>query len=176
MIPPEVLNSKSLFSLLHKIDQDLTERTRAKRCPFAGVHCTMPITNESLWVGPRILKRRLRFDLACAAAVRVAVAVCCRLRFVFGVAGFTGRLCCCWSGPFARDKNLWSRWGILRRFEAYGVQPSSAGNTTFENFLLRVSATGDCPDTCCPRSIRISFPEHYCHAFTQSMVDTRSLW
>jgi len=38
MVPLKVLNRKSLFSLLYKIDQDLAERTRAKRCPFAGVH------------------------------------------------------------------------------------------------------------------------------------------
>lgn len=175
MIPPEVLNSKSLISLLYKIDQDLSERTRAKHCPFAGVHCIAPITSESLGVGPRIFKRCLRFDSVCAAVVRVAVVVCCRLRFVFGIAGFTGRLCCCCSAPFARDKNLRSQWSVLKRFAAYGVQPSSAGNTTFENFFLRVSATGACPDTCCSRSIRISFPEHYCCVFAPSTVETRRL-
>ena len=36
MILPEVLQRKSLFALLHKIDQDLAERTKANRCPFCG--------------------------------------------------------------------------------------------------------------------------------------------
>ena len=107
MIPPEVLYGKSLFSLLYKIDQNFAERTKAKRCPFAGVRCITPIISESLGVGPLNLKKLLRFDLACAAAVRVAVAVYCHHRFVFGVVGwYTGRRCCCWSVPFVRDKTL----------------------------------------------------------------------
>ena len=91
MIPPEILNSKSLFSLLYKIDQDLAERTRVKGCPFAGVRCIAPITRENLEVGPEILKRFLRFALAFAAAVRAVGAVFCRHRFVFGIGEFTGR-------------------------------------------------------------------------------------
>ncbi len=106
MILPEVLKRKSLFSLLYVIDQDLAERTKANRCPFAGVHCITPITSESLGVGPQNLKRRLRFDLACAAVVPAAVAVCCHPRFVFGIVGYTGRRFCCWSAPFVRDKSL----------------------------------------------------------------------
>jgi hypothetical protein len=91
MIPPEVLNSKSLFSLLYKIDQDFAERTKAKRCPFAGVRCITLITSESLEAAPRIFKRHLKFDSACAAVVPVVVAVCCHPRFVFGIDGFIGR-------------------------------------------------------------------------------------
>ena len=36
MIPAEILQRKSLFALLYKIDFDLAETTRAKPCPFAG--------------------------------------------------------------------------------------------------------------------------------------------
>lgn len=36
MIPPEVLNRKSLFSLLYRIDLDLAEQARARRCTFCG--------------------------------------------------------------------------------------------------------------------------------------------
>ena len=149
MIPPKVLKSKSLFSLLYMIDHDLSELTRAKNCPFVGVRCITPTTNESLVVAPLIFKRRLRFDSAFAAVVRAAVDVCCRLRFGFGIAESTGRLCYFWSVPFARDKNPQLRWNVSRLFAGYGVQPSTAGNTTFENFLFRTSATGDCPDGYC---------------------------
>ena len=142
MIPPEVLNCKSLFSLLYKIDQDLFERTKAKGCPSAGVRCTAPITYESLEVGPLILKRFLKFALACAVVVQVAGVVYCRHRCVFGAAGFTGRLCCCWSVPFVKGEIPLLPWNISRRFAGYGVQPSSAGNATFETFLPRVSNTG----------------------------------
>lgn len=152
MIPPEVLNRKSLFSLLYKIDQDLAELTRVRRCPFAGVRCIAPITDESLGVGPRIFKRLLRFASACVAAVPVAAAACCRLRFDFGIAGFTGPLCCYWSVPFARDKPRSSPWSASRRFAGYGVQPSSAGNATLEIFLPRASVIGACLGTCCLRS------------------------
>ena len=96
MIPLEVLNRKSLFSLLYKIDLDLAERTRARRCPYAGVRCIAPITPESLGVGPLILTRLLRFASACAVAGGVADTGCYRHRYVSGGAGFTGRLCCCW--------------------------------------------------------------------------------
>jgi hypothetical protein len=174
MIPLEVLKSQSLFSLLYMIDHDLCEHTRAKNCPFAGVHCIAPTTNESLDVGPRIFKRRLSFDSAFAAAVRVAVDVCCRLRFGFGIAGFTGRLCYCWSAPFARDKNPQLLWSVSRLFAGYGVQLSSAGNTTFENFLFRTSATGDCPGGCCLPSIRTNCPGRYCPVLSQT--DLRRHW
>jgi len=147
MIPPEVLNRKSLFSLLYKIDQDLSDQTRAKGCPFAGGRCIARTTCESLEVGPLILKRLLRFASACAAAVRVADGVCCRHRCVFGVAGFTGRLCCCWSVPSAKDLVRPSLWSVSKHFAEYGVQPSSVGNATFETFSIRVSNIGDCRGT-----------------------------
>ncbi len=142
MIPPEILNRKSLFSLLYRIDEDLSERTRVQGCPFAGVRYIVPTTCESLEVGPLILKKLLKFALACAAAVPVVGAVCCRHRCVFGAAGFTGRLCCCWSVPFVKGEIPLLPWNISRRFAGYGVQPSSAGNATFETFLPRVSNTG----------------------------------
>ena len=147
MIPPEILNRKSLFSLLYKIDQDLAEQTRVRGCPSAGGHCIAPITGESLGVGPLILRRLLKFALACAAAVRVAGAVCCRHRCVFGVAGFTGRLCYCWSVPFDREPARSSPWSGSRRFAGYGVQQSTDGNATSVIFLPRAAATGACPGT-----------------------------
>ena len=48
MIPPEVLTRKSLFSLLYKIDQDLSEQTRIKGCPIAGGRFTVRIISASL--------------------------------------------------------------------------------------------------------------------------------
>ena len=142
MIPLEILNRKSLFSLLFRIDQDLAKRTRSRRCPFAGVRCIVPTTCESLGVGPLILKKLLKFALACAAAVPVVGAVYCRHRSVFGDVGFTGRRCYCWSVPFVKGEIPLLPWNISRRFAGYGVQPSSAGNATFETFLPRVSNTG----------------------------------
>ena len=175
MIPLEVLKSQSLFSLLYMIDRDLCERTRAKNCPFAGVHCIAPITSESLGVALLIYKRHLRFDSACAVAVPDAVAVCFRLRFGFGIAGFTGRRCCCSSAPFARDRSPRLRWRVSRHFAEYGVQPSNAGNITFENFLFRAFVTGDCPDVFCLPLIHSNYPEHYYPVFIQA-VDPRWRW
>jgi hypothetical protein len=115
-----------------------------------GSSILRPLPDESLGVGPRIYKRHLKFDSACAAAVPDAVAVFSRLRFGFGIAGFTGRRCCCWSVPFARDRNPRLQWSVSRNFAEYGVQPSNAGNITFENFLFRAFVTGDCPDVFLP--------------------------
>gem|GEM_PF-2049199 len=173
MIPPEVLNRKSLFSLLYKIDQDLAEGTRVRRCPFAGVRCIAPITGESLEVGPRIFKRLLRFASACAAAVPVAVAVCCRLRFDFGIAGFTGPLCCCWSVPFARDKNRRLPLSDSRRFAGYGVQPSSAGSAILETFSPRASVIGACLGICCLRSRQTGCRGPFWRVFTLAAVIPR---
>ena len=147
MIPPEVLNRKSLFSLLYRIDQDLAEQTRAWHCPFVGVPYIAPTTCENRGVAPLIFKRFSRFASACAVAVKVAGDECCRHRCVFGGAGFTGHLYCCWSVPFARGKIRTLPWSGSRAFAGYGVQPSSVGNATFETFPPRASATGVCPGT-----------------------------
>ena len=42
MISPQILQSKSLFVLLHQIDVDLAENVRLKRCPSVGVLCITP--------------------------------------------------------------------------------------------------------------------------------------
>ena len=42
MISPQILQSKSLFVLLHQIDIDLAESVRLKRCPSVGVLCITP--------------------------------------------------------------------------------------------------------------------------------------
>ena len=96
MIPPDVINRKSLFSLLYKIDLDLAERTRARRCPFAGVLCIAPTICESLVVGPLICQRRLKFVSVCAAGATIVGAGYCRHRSVSGAAGCTGRRSFCW--------------------------------------------------------------------------------
>jgi len=175
MIPLKVLKSQSLFSLLYMIDHDLCEHARAKNCPFVGALFITPITSESLGVGPRIYKRHLKFDSACAAAVPGAVVACCHLRFGFGIAGFTGRRCCCWSAPFARDKNPRLPWSVLKQFVDYGVQPSNAGNTTFENFLFRAFGTGDCPDVFYLLSNHSNCQGRYCPVLTQ-VLDPRWRW
>lgn len=68
MIPPEVLHRQSLFSLLYKIDQDLAERARARRCPFCGgrLHCAhYPRKPRG---GPPDLREvfEVRFSLCCS--------------------------------------------------------------------------------------------------------------
>lgn len=90
MILPEVIQRKSLFSLLYKIDEALCEQTRVRGCPFAGGHCTVPTTSESLEVGPLTFVRLLSFASACAAVQMDAGAGYCRHRCGFGAAGSTG--------------------------------------------------------------------------------------
>jgi hypothetical protein len=60
MIPPEILQRKSLFLLLHQIDLDLAETTRAKQCPFAGGLCITPPTSVNLGEAPLIFPRFTR--------------------------------------------------------------------------------------------------------------------
>jgi len=147
MIPPDVLNRKSLFSLLYKIDQDLAERTRSKGCPFAGGRCIAPIIGESLGAVLLNLKRFLIFVLACAADVLGAGAGCFRHRYDSGVAGFTGHRCCFWPVPFVRCSTRPSPWSGSRHVTVYGVQPSTVGNATFATFLPKASAIDDWPGT-----------------------------
>jgi len=147
MIPPEILNSKSLFSLLHKIDLELAERTRAQRCPIAGDRCIMPTIRESLGAALLILMRSLRTVIACAAAEKVAGAVFSRHRFDFGTAGFTGRLSCSSSPPFAKDVIQTIPWSSSRAFAGYGVPPSTVGSTTSEHFFPRALLIGVWPGT-----------------------------
>ena len=140
MIPPEVLNRKSLFSLLYKIDQELSDQTRAKGCPFAGVRCTVPITSESLGVALLILKRISRFDSACAVAVQAAGVVFYLHRYGSVDAVSTGHRLCYWSVRFANGNRL-SRLSGSSRVTGYGVQQSTAGNSTFVRFFPRASTT-----------------------------------
>ena len=151
MIPLEVLNRKSLFSLLYKIDLDLAEQARAGHCPIAGVLCIALTTLESHAVGPRILKRLSKFALACAAAGRVAVVACCRPRCVFGAAVSIGHLCCCWSPLCARAKSRALPCKGSRHFAGCGDQPSTDGKATLEIFLPKASVTGACPGILCRR-------------------------
>jgi hypothetical protein len=139
--------SKSLFSLLHKIDLELAEQTRARRCPFAGGRCIMRTIGESLGAALLILMRHLRFVIACAAALKVAGVVSSRHRFDFGNAGFTGRLSCLSSPPFAKDAIQTIPWSNSRAFVGYGVQPSTVGSTTFEHFFPRALPIGVWPGT-----------------------------
>jgi hypothetical protein len=145
MILPDVLQRKSLFALLYKIDLDLAEQARARRCPFAGVLYIVPTTCESLEAGPLTYARLLKFALACAVAVKVAGAASCRHRSVFGTARFTGRRSCCWLLRCAKDNLRRSPCSGSRPFAEYGAQPSSAGNVIFGTFFLRASAIGACP-------------------------------
>lgn len=147
MIPPEILNRKSLFSLLYQIDQELAERTQAQGCPIAGVHYIAPITSESLEVGPRILKRPLRFASACAVAGPAADGVYSRHRFGFGVAGFIGHLYFYWSAPFVRDRTLLQPWNDSKGYAGCGGQRSNAGNAIFETYLPKASVIDVYPVT-----------------------------
>jgi len=147
MIPPEILNRKSLFSLLHRIDLDLAEQTRARRCPFAGGRYIMQTILVSLEAVPLILMRHLRFVIACAAAGKVAGVVSSRHRFGFGSAGSTGRPFCLSSRLFAKDEIRTLPLNESVPFSGYGVPPSTVGNNFSESFLPRVSNTGVWPDT-----------------------------
>ena len=141
MIPPEVLNHKSLFSLLYKMDQDLAEQARAQGCPSAGVHCTTPTTSESLEVGPRIWKRHLRFASVCAAGDRVAGTGSCHHQFGSGTAGSTGLPWYCWLALCAKGTRF-TPWNDSRRFAGYGDPPSTVGRNTSGISLPKASATG----------------------------------
>ena len=110
MIPLEILNRKSLFSLLHKIDLDLAEQARVRRCPFAGGRCIMRTMPANLEAALLILMRHLRFVIACAAAVKGADAVFSQHRSDSGSAGYTGRLFYSSSLPFDKEAKIksWS--------------------------------------------------------------------
>jgi hypothetical protein len=146
MIPPDILNDKSLFSLLYKIDQDLAERTRVQGCPSAGVHCTAPTTCVSLEVGPGIWKRHLRLVSVCAAGTTAAVAGFCHHRFGSGAAGSTGLPCYCWLAPFGKATRF-TPLSDSRRFAGCGDLPSTVGRNTSGISLPRASATGVCSVT-----------------------------
>jgi hypothetical protein len=160
MIPPEILQSKSLFSLLYKIDQDLAERTRARHCPFAGVRCIAPIISESHEVGPLILPRLLRFVSACAVADRTAGAVCCRHRLGSGAAGFTGHPWCFWSPLFAKAKILRSPWNVSRGYADCGDRRSNDGSVGSKIFSPKVTVTKACVVFCCPGLLRTRVQGH----------------
>ena len=110
MIPPDVLKRKSLFILLYQIDQELTERTKAKGCPTAGVRCIAPIISESLGADLLILKMLSRSVSAYVAAAPAVVAGYCRHQCGFGDAGFIGRRFLYWSSHYARAKTPPSPW------------------------------------------------------------------
>lgn len=44
MILPDVLERKSLFSLLYKIDLDLAQQAKTRGCPTVGGRCMMRTT------------------------------------------------------------------------------------------------------------------------------------
>lgn len=147
MIPPDILHRKSLFTLLHKIDLELVEQTKARRCPFAGGRCIMPTIHESLGAALLIWMRYLRSVTACAAAKKVAGAVFSRHRFDFGTAGCTGHQLCLSSPPFAKDAIQTIPWSSSRIFAGYGVPPSTVGSTTSEHFFPGALLIGVWPDT-----------------------------
>ena len=176
MIPLEILNSKSLFSLLHKIDLELAEQTRVRRCPFAGGRCIMPTIRGSLGAALLILMRHLRFVIACAAAVKVAGAVSSRHRFDFGSAEFTGRLFYLSSPPFAKDAIRTIPWNSSRAFVGYGVRPSTVGSTTFENFFPRASLIGVWPDTLSHRFLATIYPKRCWNDFAGVPRISKQRW
>ena len=147
MIPPDILNHQSLFSLLYQIDQDLADRTIAQGCPFAGVGFIAPIISESLGAGLLILLRLSRFVSVYVAAAPDVVVGYCRHRCGFGAVGFIGRRFFCWSPRFARAKIPPSLWSGLKGYAVYGDPRSSAGSVIFKSFSSTASAIGVCPDT-----------------------------
>jgi len=61
MIDHSLLQKKSLFALLHKIDVDLAEHTRSRGCPTAGGRCIERLTDANLGVAPRIFLMIIAF-------------------------------------------------------------------------------------------------------------------
>ena len=61
MLSPDILQRKSLFFLLHRIDIDLAEGVRSSPCPTVGGLCIMADTRVSLGEAPQILTRLFRF-------------------------------------------------------------------------------------------------------------------
>jgi hypothetical protein len=59
MVQPEVLQRKSLFSLLHTLDVELAEHTRDQRCPTVGGRCIVAAMNASLVAVPAIFRRSM---------------------------------------------------------------------------------------------------------------------
>jgi hypothetical protein len=159
MIPLEILNSKSLFSLLHKIDLQLAEQTRVRRCPFAGGRCDMQTIRASLGVALLIWMRHLRFVIACAAAVKGAGAVFSQHRSDSGSVGYTGRLFYSSSLPFDKDVIRSIPWNSSRAFAGYGVRPSTVGSTTFEPFFPTAFLIGVWPDTSSHRFVASIYPK-----------------
>jgi hypothetical protein len=176
MIPPEVLTRKSLFSLLYKIDQDLTEQTRAKGCPIAGVRCTAPITSASLGAVPLIFTRLLRCASACAAAARAAGAGFYRHRFGSGGGEYTGRLSFCWSPPFDRAIIRPSRWSASRDCAVSGDRRSNDGNATSKIFSPTATLTGVCAGASCAGALRTRCPGHLSGDFTGFITLPRRHW
>lgn len=146
MIPPEILNRNSLFSLLHKIDFEMAEQVRSQRCPTAEGRCTTPIIRESLGAVLLIWMRYLKFAIACAAAVTVAAAVSFPHQYGFGSAGYTGRRCCLSLPPSDKAEIRTVPWNNSKAFSGRGVPPSIAGNIIFKNCFPRASNTGVWPD------------------------------
>jgi len=160
MIPLDVLKFNSLFSLLYKIDLQFAEQTKAKHCPFAGGHCIMPTTRESLEVALLICQRFLRCDSVCAALFHHVVAESCHLRSDFGNERYIGRPFCSLLPPFAREETRMPLLSNSIDFAAYGAPLSSAGKNISGIFFPKASTTGDYPDGLCPRSSRTSCPGH----------------
>ena len=176
MIPLEILNSKSLFSLLHKIDLQLAEQSRVRRCPFAGGRCIMPTMRGSLEAALLILMRHLRFVIACAAAVKGAGVVCNRHRFDFGSVGYTGRLFYSSSLPFDKDAIQSIPWNSSRAFAGYGVRPSTAGSTTFEPFSPTAFLIGVWPDTSSHRFVASIYPKRCWNDFVGVPRISKQRW
>ena len=176
MIPLKILNRKSLFSLLHKIDLDLAEQTRVRRCPFAGGRCIMRTISESLAAVLLTCMRHLRFVIACAVAVRAVDAVFCHHRCDSGSAGYTGRLFYSSSLPFDKDAIRSIPWNSSRAFVGYGVQPSTVGSTTFESFFPTAFLIGGWPDTSSHRFLPTIYPKRCWNDFAGVPRISKQRW
>jgi hypothetical protein len=92
MILLEILERKPLFALLRQIDADLSETTRANRCPSVGGLCITRPISVRLVEDLRILMSLTRPASVFAAAGRAVGVECCRRRSCSGAGEFIGRL------------------------------------------------------------------------------------
>ena len=148
MIPPEILNRKSLFSLLHKIDFEIAEQARARGCPIVGGPLHYANYPRKPRGGPPDLDEafEIRYSLCCGREGCRRRVLPPSVRFL-AAPGILGRRSFLSPPPFGKDEIRTSPWNSSKAFSVYGVPPSTDGNIIFESSFPRALLTDVWPDT-----------------------------